>query len=229
MPFADNIFANLIDRGLADDVLNHDFDDGIVDFASQWLELELDTGDFELGRTWHVGRMGTVRPFAGLRLAHQKEVANTYYSNFEGAELYEYQLGQSSSLDAWGFRLGGEGRFLFGRSGFGVFGRSSLSLLLADYHLYREDRAISPLEEQYRVFNQRYSTVLPVAELAAGVSYSCGRWFVSAGYEITNWFDMYQQLEVRGWDDVDGATTPLIVNRRDLSLDGWFLKAGLGW
>ena len=227
----DNVYANMLDRSLVDDTLNHDFDDGVADFASQTLDLEYDVGDIELGRAWRIGRFGMARPFVGLRLARQRERADTYFANLEGADLDEYWLTQSNTLDAWGFRLGSEGRVQLGRSGLGVFGRSALSMMLANYRLYRDDRTLqgSSGNSEYRTYGQRYSTVLPVVELAAGVSYHRGPWFVSAGYEITNWFNMYQQLEVRGWDDVDGSTPQLVADRKDLSLDGWFLRGGLGW
>ena len=31
----DNVWVNLLDRSLADDVLNYNFDDGVADYASQ--------------------------------------------------------------------------------------------------------------------------------------------------------------------------------------------------
>ena len=73
----------------------------------------------------------------------------------------------------------------------------------------------------------RYQNFTAPAELAVGVRYDRGPFFIAAGYELAYWFNMYQHLDIPGWDDVDGSTSPIRADRGTLGLDGFFLNAGV--
>jgi hypothetical protein len=226
----DAIFANLVDRSLADQVGVGQLDDGRCDAASESLLLDHYVYDLELGKTIENGIL-KVRPFAGLRFAEIKQGASVLYQERIGAnDLDTYTINSNVDMTGWGLRTGGQLDVTL-RNNLMLFGRGAASLMLSEFRVQRADTAFNQSVPQTlsRTYRHKYRSVVPVAELAGGIRYDCGRFFLAAGYEFSNWFNMYQYLDVVGYDDIDDQTTPVRSDRGDVSFDGWFVDAGISF
>lgn len=231
----DDVYANLIDRSLADEQIdNGDFDDGLCEFASESIDLRYDTYDLEFGKQFTTTNI-SARGFGGFRFGEISQSAYTAYVNLEGDDLDTYTLESNTDMHAWGFRAGGELNHCLGNSGISLFGRGAFSMMLAEFDVRRKDVAFDADRDpngdlEIRQYRHDYYSVVPVAELAAGLLYERGSWSIKAGYEFSNWFNLYQHLNMVGWDDVDGDdTVPVSIDRGDLSFDGWFVDAGYSY
>jgi len=226
---SDAIFCNLMDRSLADRRVDRNLDDGRADAARESISLDHFVYDLEFGRTLDFCGL-SVRPFGGFRFAEIKQSASVLYQNFTPpAELDTYGIESDVDMTAWGIRGGGQVSHALFDCGLSLFGRGAASLMLADFRVQRTDVATdqpSGIAESRR-HRHGYQAIVPQAELAAGLRYDYGRFFIAAGYELSYWFGMYQHLDVVGHDDVDDTTTPVRADRGDLSFDGWFVDAGL--
>ena len=225
----DSIYANLIDRTLADDVLDRTFDDGHVDFAQESINLQYSVFDLEFAKTFCRSTL-SVRPFGGLRFAQIQQNSQVRYQNFTApAELDTYDLTSDVDMNSWGIRTGGQLDYELFNCGLSVFGRGAGSLMLADFRVHRTDVASD--QPSGTVASRDYlhgcTEIVPQLELAVGLRYERGCFFMSAGYELAYWFNMYQHLDIVGYDDVDGDTPPIRVDRGSLGLDGLFCSAGV--
>ena len=151
------------------------------------------------------------------------------YQNSETTYLDSYDLTSDVDMTAWGIRTGGQVNKTLFDSGFSLFGRSAASLMLGDFRVQRTDIAHKQQSgiTSTRHYSNTYRAVVPQVDLAVGMRYDRGWFYVSAGYEISYWFAMYQHLDVVGHDDVDDMTVPIRADRGDLSFDGWFLESGV--
>ena len=226
---SDTIFANLLDRSLANRRLNRNFDDGRADFAQEHIELQYSVYDLELGRTFGSSAL-SVRPFGGFRFAEIRQDVRVRYENFTAPdELDTYELASDVDMTAWGIRLGGQLNYGLFDTGLSIFGRGAGSLMLADFRVQRIDVATDQPAgiSEPREYRHSYNSVVPQLELAVGLRYDRGCFFVAAGYEVAYWFNMYQHLDIVGYDDVDGSTSPIRADRGALGFDGFFVNAGV--
>ena len=101
--------------------------------------------------------------------------------------------------------------------------------MLADFSVRRSDVAFNQPQEatHLRNYENSYTEIVPQLELAVGLRYDRGCFFLAAGYELAYWFNMYQHLDINGWDDVDGNTTPVRADRGGLGFEGFFVDAGV--
>ena len=230
------IYANLIDRTLADNVLDRTFDDGHVDFAQEDINLQYSVYDLEFGKTFCRSTL-SARPFGGIRLAQIQQNAQVCYQNFtpaagaNPAELDTYDLTSNVDMNSWGIRTGGQVDYALFNCGLSVFGRGAGSLMLADFRVRRLDVATDQPSGTVgsRDYQYGYTEIVPQLELAVGLRYERGSFFMAAGYELAYWFNMYQQLDIVGYDDVDGDTPPIRADRGSLGLDGFFVSAGVAF
>ena len=79
---------------------------------------------------------------------------------------------------------------------------------------------------QIRQFRTTYQTVTPVLEMAAGMRYDLGPFFFMSGYEFANWFNLNQQAQVLGYDDIDDNGSTYNLAGGDVSFDGFFFRVG---
>jgi hypothetical protein len=102
-------------------------------------------------------------------------------------------------------------------------------MLYAEFRTRRSDDYFnqSTATRGIRTFSSGFETVVPVLELAVGVRYDRGPFFLQTGYEFANWFNLNQQVQALGFDDIDDDTVAYRFDGGDLSLDGWFLRAGI--
>lgn len=226
----DRVLAFRMDRVLGENAsLNGDFDATVADSASEELRIKNQTVDLELGRAFKfLGSSATVRPFAGLRYTELVQQGRIVYQNLEnGDDLDSYTIDENSSMSAWGLRLGSDLAWNFGESGFSVFGRGGISLLLADIRVSRRDLAFNQSQGDYEQveFKQKEHGVVPVAEAALGVAYARGPFYISAGYEFLNFFNALRQVNQEGWS-VQPRISKSDTTASSISFDGFFLNTG---
>ena len=187
---SDAVFANQLDRSLADRRLNLNVDDGRVDAASESLSLDHYVYDLELGKTIQGDTM-KFRPFGGLRFAEIKQDASILYQNRVAANnLDSYLINSNVDMSGFGLRTGGQFDVKLWRN-LSLFGRGAGSLMLSEFRVNRSDAATDQSAgiTESRSHSHKYNSIVPVAELAVGVRYECGNFFLAAGYEYANWFN----------------------------------------
>ncbi len=162
----------------------------IQDFEAEWSSCLNDTVGF--------------RAFGGFRWAKIDQKFNMAY-NYGGGAGTIGTINLPNNMDAEGVRLGTEIQW---RSnwGFRVFGRGAQSILVADFQTRQHE--VAPAAGLNIDASGDTAAVVPVVEAAAGVAYAHGPWEFSAGYEMSDWFNLVQ------------------VNRpaQSLLLDGYFLR-----
>lgn len=233
----DNVHANVLDRNLADNiVLNGVFDDGLVDFASERIDLQYDVVDIHIGKSLGLAPGFVTRPFAGVRLAWIEQQSDVRYQNLEPLvlggppiDLDTADIHRSVAMDAGGLRIGNESYWSPWRGSLSLFSRVALSMLYAEFSATRIDDYFNESLALRGInrYSSGFHSVVPVLELAAGARYDRGPFFLQGGYEFANWFNLNQQVEVIGWDDIDAQTSVYGFDGGDLSFDGWFIRAGI--
>ena len=223
-----NLFlANKLDRSLADDILNHDFDDGVVDFASQRIGLDLNIYDLEIRRKLRLASSRfDIRLMGGFRFADIDQTSQIRYQSTDSGNMLSANVDETMGISAAGLRAGGEAYYFLGwRTS--VFARGAVSLLFVNSDVYRQDLQLTDSDAGVRSISDSFQDVVPVLELNVGLRWQRGRFYVAGGYDIAHWFDMVQGLDAINQDDVDGATNSYRVERGNLSFDGFFVEAGL--
>jgi len=160
------------------------------------------------------------RAFGGVRLAMlDEEFNNNYNFLFQGFLPESGVIHQPVKMNAAGLRFGAE---LEWRTAWGlqVFGRAAQSILVADFQTqqFEQDTLNGPMINQSNTSFQ----IVPVEEAAVGVGWSYGPWEVSAGYEVSDWFNMVQQARPVAPPPVGRVNT-----FESLFLDGWFVRLAL--
>jgi hypothetical protein len=231
---SDNVFANFLDREMADDGLDEDFDDGVVDFAQEDLSLQYDLYDLSIGRFYRPTGGLTMRAFGGLRGAEIRQDSAIQYRDFDGDDDLA-SIVRTIDMDGVGLRFGGQAIWnVIG--GLSVSGRAATSFVYGDFNVTRTERQVDPDDAEIDTWRYYYEhqKVVPALELALGVRWDHGPFFVGFGYEVTHWFGLYQDLDIPGYgadddDDSDMDTVPIRSDRGDLTLDGWYAEGGFIW
>lgn len=168
--------------------------------------FKYDVNDMEIGRRFILGDCANVRLFGGFRWAIIHQQAD--FSGLEGTETQRaFTLTKRTRTDAYGLRMGGEGRWQLGGSGISVFGRGAGSVLAGIF-----DTETSTYIQNARVlYRQEATRALPVLEAAAGVAWSRNNLDISGGYEMATWFNL-------------ASFTPGNVADNNLLLDGFFVR-----
>ncbi len=170
--------------------------------------LQLEVHDFEAGWRSLLNDAFAFRAFGGLRWAQIDQQFNNSYSYLLGGTPVNGTIHLPSIMDAGGVRFGAELQWLAPK-GVRLFARGAQSILVANFHTAQEE---SDTVHGVVVDLPGSSTqVVPVTEAAAGIGWLHGPWEVSAGYEMSNWFNLAQ------------------VNRasQNLLLNGFFVRVGL--
>jgi hypothetical protein len=202
------LFATLTHPGLVQSVLT----------ANAASRLNMHILDLEAGRTFSLGRCFDVRFFGGGRYAWVDQGFNVLY---DGGDANGDLVTAPINFDGGGLRAGVEGVWHLGW-GFGVYMKGSGSLLMGRFQTSlteTNDNGATPLTDATNNFDK----LVPVSELAAGVTWQRGRLSVTVGYEMANWFGL-----VDSPDFVDDVHQGKLGQRTsDLSLDGLMAEVGL--
>ena len=196
--------------------------------ASAHDEFRYSSIDAEVGENLRVGEKLALRLFGGIRYTNLNEHFRAFY--FGGD--FDPVLGARSNYDFgyWGVgpRVGASGRYPL-PWGFNLFGQAGVSLLVGEQE--SEVGFVNPWDDEaepdafvHRDYGVR---VIPALELRAGLGWEhgIGEWgafFVDAGYEFQNYFNVVEQL---AWGPAE-APGALDESTGDLGIDGFFFRGG---
>lgn len=201
--------------------------------ASQRLSLDHQVFDLEMGRKYCICRTLILRPFASIRFAQFDHASSTNYvnaadpnatpANFADDLITSETIVKRTDIDGIGPRVGTRLSWNVGASGFQVFARSSISLLFSDVKVFRSDTQVADVDGNFggpatlsATTVEDFDQIIPVIDIATGLRFERRGFFVSGGYELQNWFNVV----------TDPIAFSPIVNRGDIGMGGWFLRAG---
>lgn len=180
--------------------------------------LTLNIYDITAGRTWGVDEATHVRLFGGVRLATVRQQFDAaYWGRDADAAFVETRhrydgVGPLFGAETW-CGVGG---------GLGLFGRATGALLTGTMR--------APVSETnnggatvYTDLRDRYALTVPVLTLGVGVSYEYRGVFLRAGYEVTNWFGLFERPTFTD----SFAEGKFVRQSSNLALDGLFVQLGL--
>jgi hypothetical protein len=185
-------------------------------FASATLNMNI--YDIEFGRHFAFDDSFSARIFGGLRLA---TVRQGLIANYLGRDADFAAVETRAHYDGVGPLVGGEAAWSLD-GGLGVFGRANAALLTGTMR--------APFTETnnggatvYADLRDRYALTVPVVTLGVGVSYQYRGLFLRAGYEVTNWFGVFERAAFVD----DFAEGKFLRQSTNLGLDGLFVQLGL--
>jgi hypothetical protein len=160
--------------------------------------------------------------FGGLRIAN---IGNSTSAQYLGGGFGAGggTLGTVSDFRGFGPRAGLEARMALG-SGFSVYGRGAGALLFGD----QESSATQALGgTTVANYSAKSKQTVPMVDLAIGLDWStkigkAGKFIAGVGYEYQHLFNASRSIRPNG---LGGFTE----NRGDLSMQGFFAKAGFSW
>jgi hypothetical protein len=176
--------------------------------------------DVTAGRTWEVDESARLRLFGGVRLAN---IRQQFDASYVGRDADAAFVETRHRFDAAGPLFGAETWCGFG-NGFGLFGRATGAIVTGTMR--------APFTETnnggatvYTDLRDRYALTVPVVTLGVGVSYEYRGVFVRAGYEVTNWFGLFERPVFVD----DFAEGKFVRQPANLALDGFFVQLGLSF
>ncbi len=185
----------------ADDALNLN----IYDVEADWRMCLNDSAAF--------------RGFGGVRLA---TLDQDFHSNYTLLTNVNGTINLPTRMDAAGIRLGAEFEWRTAW-GFRVFGRGASSLLVADFTTGR--READSLHGVIIDTSVETARIVPVLEAAAGIAWTWKHLELSAGYELSNWFNMAGVGDVSGGiGTVPVSAASTIFPQQSLFIDGCFAR-----
>ena len=220
------VWANRLDRSLADDILNGDFDDGICDFARQELKLEFNIWDVELGHTVRTTQDTAFRFFGGLRHIDLDSDSKILYAEY-GSNAGTAEIKERLDTKGWGGRIGGAFMWDIGDTGLSLNVGSALSLVYANFEAYRQEIQQTGTNLGYRRVTTDFYSLMPIMDIDLGLKYQYKSFFLQGGYLFSYWFNGDLKYQMGSADDVDGSTTQYDYEKANLSVNGWTLKAGV--
>lgn len=235
----DNVHANLLDRTLADNAggsaLNDDFDSGLVDFASENIELEQHFGDLVVGK--QIFGDGPLNGFwhAGLRVASTDVDRNVTYQNLEfGTDLDTARINFESEMRGIGPTIGGN-LSLDLAPGLTLGASASASALYADFNLSRSDiytdqsgsLNVGTDGTEVRTVSLNTQEIVPVFDASVELKKNAGRYYASVGYTLSALFGGARSLNINGYDNNDEITTIYSVTSDNVITHGVYARAGL--
>jgi len=223
------VHASLLDRSLANNILNFDFDDGKADAATEDITLRQQFGDLVLGQRLGAGG-GFSSGFweAGMRVANTDLDRDILYQNLEGADVDTAQIAFGSQM--WGVGpTVGAGLTTLLVPGVTLSGSASASALYADFDLSRSDTYVDTSAGTTGIRQVSLGTrqIVPVFDAALELSTQLGPVRASLGYMVSAWLGGARSIATAGGDDVDGTTAPYNIKSEDLITHGVHARAGI--
>jgi len=186
--------------------------------ASAHAHLTLNIYDVTAGRTWEPDEFSRLRLFGGVRVA---TVHQAFDAGYVGRDADAAFVDTKQGWTGTGPLFGAETWCQVG-GGFGLFGRATGALLTGTM--------TSPFTETnnagatvYTDLRDKYALTVPMVTLAVGVSYEYRGLFIRAGYEVTQFFSLFERPAF-----VDSFAEGKFVRQpSNLALDGLFVQMGL--
>lgn len=172
------LFPTLTRPGLIDQVLT----------AQAFSSVNYNVFDIDVGRRFNVDD-AEYRLFTGVRIA---DIGQVLAATYDGLDAHQALARNHVCMDGGGLTFGSEARWNISR-GWGAYARGRGSLVVADY-------CVSATETDFagNVLNSnvtdRFTKVVPVLDLAAGISWQRRNMRASIGYEISHWFNQVEGI-----------------------------------
>lgn len=188
-----------------------------ANIATASASLSLNVYDLEVGYLIQKEHL-QARLFGGVRLASLRQ---SLLAQYDGRDAQGATVDVRPNFDGVGPLFGMEGTIGMGQ-GFGVYGRASGALLTGSMRApFVETNNVGGTV--YADLTDRFALTVPVATLAVGVSYQYHGLLIRAGYEVTNWFGVFERPAF--YDDF--AEGKVMRRGSNLGLDGLFVQLGL--
>jgi hypothetical protein len=219
-----------------------------ADEVNERLSLEYNALDLEAGRKFCICQTLVLRPFFGLRFAQFDSARTTTFIDWVDAgvdvgdpdddTIDVYNVAKRVQIDGLGPKIGSYISWNINDSGFQVFASGAASLLISDVDVDRADRLVVDANDAVPDFDGtsrsrlNFQEVIPVTEIALGVRWERGRFFISGGYELQNWFNVVTDVRYDAIfappvvPDLISATSGVSIDRGDIGLGGWFVRVG---
>lgn len=191
---------------------------GLIDnvgSAEATASLEYNVFDVEISRQVHVDDRLNMRLYGGVRFATIRQDFDAMY-DLRDANLA--RVATKSNFDGFGPLLGAEAS-LKTVGGFHLFGKTSAALLTGT--------TTNPYQETnngglttFADVNYRTRRVLPVFGTGLGLGWERRGVAIRVGYEMTNWFNLIDQIRFTN----DLAEGKLTTRQSDLSMEGLFVQ-----
>lgn len=205
-----------------------------ADRAEAEYELDYRVLDLEVGQKFEVGDRIDLRLHGGVRYAKlDQEFTGRYFGdNFQAAFPGEVKM----KTDYWGIgpRIGADGDWQIG-AGFGIFGGLATSLLVGEFEnefSQNRTRAAPDVSGKPRGVKEKTDAqIVPVIEANAGLrwakDFGDNELWVKAGYEIQEWFDATNFMQLPSGTAGNGGVDSQVINdRKNLGLHGPFFRVG---
>jgi Legionella pneumophila major outer membrane protein precursor len=172
------LFPTLTRPGIIDAVLT----------AQAFSSITYNVFDIDVGHRFNVDN-SEYRIFAGFRIA---DIGQVLAATYDGLDAHQALARNHVCMNGGGLTLGGEAHWCLAR-GFGAYARGRGSLVVGDY-------CVSNIETDFagNVVNtdvrDSFTKVVPVLDLAAGVSWQHRNMRASIGYEINHWFNQVEGI-----------------------------------
>ena len=183
----------------------------------------LDVIDFEIGRSYYISEDLALRPFAGIKVAWNREHAKQYLDDI----IYFYTIETRQKAFEIGLRTGLDSNFKINKN-WSVFGNAAFSLLSSNVEANSKALESDP-ELTITNFKNELDTIQPVVELSLGIcwdiwseseEYHLG---ISAGYDLQYWNNnLYTKVPIidSNYNKIDSVAT----KAGDLSIQGLNIK-----
>ncbi len=191
---------------------------GLIDnvgYAEASASLEYNVFDLEVSRNIHVDERMNARLYGGVRFATIRQDFDALY-DLRDANMA--RVATQSNFDGFGPLLGAEASLkTFG--GFHLFGRTSAAMMTGTItNPYRETNNAGLTT--FADVNYRTRRVIPVLGSGIGLGWERRGVAIRVGYEMTNWFNLIDQIRFTN----DLAEGKLTTRSTDLSMEGLFVQ-----
>jgi len=180
--------------------------------------LDYHVFDLEFGKWVKLDEHLAVRGYTGVQFASIGQDLNGQYN---GGDARNASTQMKMDFDGAGPMVGGESHWVFG-NGLSFFGRGRASLLYGN-----QKTSLNEVNDGGATLNasftDKFSQLVPMANLGLGVAWQYRMIRASVGYEVTNWFGLVQSPSL-GDDFAEGKVQ---YRQGDLALEGFFLQLGL--
>lgn len=184
-----------------------------ADSVSAAANLRLNIVDLEVGRWFRLAECATARASVGLRYASLDEELRVRY---DGAAFTDAVVEAPADFRGFGGRIGGEIHWNL-TTRFSIFGQLGVALLAGEIQSSRREENAGTVVIDV---TDEVDQVVPVVDMSVGAEWQRGPVGLSAGYELSNWFNVAGRTDFadsfNGGSIDDGGT--------DLGFDGFFVR-----
>lgn len=204
------IFPTQTRAGLTDTALS----------ATANVQLTGNLYDVQVAKSFHVDESTAFRFLTGVQFAELDQQLQVRYDGLlaDGATTQN-----NVEFRGAGPFIGGEGVWELNHT-WSLFGGGKGGLLIGDSKASLVDRNNNGLTTFANV-GDRYTKTVPFTKLNLGVTYKKHTWYVRGGYEMANFFGVFDSLRLPD-DFTEGRTLP---RASDLSWNGFFVQLGLSF